>query len=283
MTVWAQSSQRATWPPSAAVRQRSIALITFIWSRLTCPALALRHAAPRSRKISATSNAGRATAAGCYAGGRSFRPFLGFVRNCDSWSSGLSIGDHAGSDAGVARRRVQFVVTQQRLDESDIGTALEQVGREAVAQCVQRHGLLDPGCIGRFVKQAAQLTGGHRLATPVAGKQPAFLNGYSGIGTRWARLPPLAQQIECLWRQHDIAVLAAFGLLNPNDPLRTVDVLDLQPDHLAGAKAAAIAEAEQRADLEIARDGQQTPRLVRAHHLRNLLRLAEVINLSNKI
>lgn len=36
-TVCAQPSQRATWPPRATVRQRSIALITFIWSRLTCP------------------------------------------------------------------------------------------------------------------------------------------------------------------------------------------------------------------------------------------------------
>src|SRR5271163_3323298 len=35
-------SQRATWPPSAAVRQRSIALMTFIWPRLMCPALARR-------------------------------------------------------------------------------------------------------------------------------------------------------------------------------------------------------------------------------------------------
>src|ERR1700716_1366844 len=61
MTMWAHLSfsQRATWPPSAAVRQCSIALMTFIWPRLTWPALALRHAAPWSRKISATSSAGR--------------------------------------------------------------------------------------------------------------------------------------------------------------------------------------------------------------------------------
>ena len=50
------------------MRQRSIALITLIWSRLTCPAFLRRHAGPWSRKISATSNAGRTTAAGRYAG-----------------------------------------------------------------------------------------------------------------------------------------------------------------------------------------------------------------------
>jgi hypothetical protein len=64
MTVWAQFSQRSTWPPSAAVRQRSIADITFNWSRLMCPALAERHAAPWSQKISATSSFGRDIAAG---------------------------------------------------------------------------------------------------------------------------------------------------------------------------------------------------------------------------
>jgi hypothetical protein len=63
MLVWAQSAQRATWPPSAAVRQFSIADITFNWPRLTWPALALRHAGPWPRKISATSKAGRDTRA----------------------------------------------------------------------------------------------------------------------------------------------------------------------------------------------------------------------------
>src|SRR5262249_36786478 len=35
-----QSSQRATCPPRAAVRQLSMALITFIWAGLTWPRLA---------------------------------------------------------------------------------------------------------------------------------------------------------------------------------------------------------------------------------------------------
>ena len=91
MSVCEHFSQRATWPPSAAVRQRSMADITFIWSRLTCPALALRHAAPWSRKISATSNARRCTTADRYAGGGSFWRFLGVLRTCDSRSSGLSM------------------------------------------------------------------------------------------------------------------------------------------------------------------------------------------------
>src|SRR3954466_15783056 len=68
IVVCEQSWQRATWPPSAAVRQRSIADMTFNWPRLTWPALAMRQAAPWSRKMSATSRAGRATSAGALGG-----------------------------------------------------------------------------------------------------------------------------------------------------------------------------------------------------------------------
>ena len=91
MIVCKHFSQRATWPPSAAVRQRSMADITFNWSRLTWPALAARHAAPWSRKISATSSAGRDTVAGGYAGGGSFLLLLGFLPGFNSRSSGLSM------------------------------------------------------------------------------------------------------------------------------------------------------------------------------------------------
>jgi hypothetical protein len=60
-------------------------------------------------------------------------------------------------------------------------------------------------------------------------------------------------------------------------------MLDLEPDHLAGAQTAAIAETEECADLEVAGDGQQAPRLVRAHHQRYFLRLTDVIDLGGKI
>src|SRR5882672_19837 len=174
-------------------------------------------------------------------------------------------------------------MTQKRLDDSNIGTALKQMGRKAVAQRVQRHALLDSGSLSRLMEQAAQLAGRQRLAGLTTRKQPAFLRGHSGIGARWSRLPPLAQQIEHLRRQHDIAVLAAFGLLDPNDLLRAVDMLDLQPDHLAGTQAAAVAKAEQHPDLEVLGDGQQPFRLVRAHYERNLLRLPDVVDLGSKV
>ena len=44
MWLWPQSWQAATWPPRAAVRQRSMADMTLSWARLTWPALAVRQA-----------------------------------------------------------------------------------------------------------------------------------------------------------------------------------------------------------------------------------------------
>src|SRR6266571_1904156 len=59
MSVCWHFSQRATCPPRAAVRQLSMADMTFNWPRLTWPVLAQRQAGPWARKISATSIDGR--------------------------------------------------------------------------------------------------------------------------------------------------------------------------------------------------------------------------------
>ena len=95
---------------------------------------------------------------------------------------------------------------------------LEQVGGEAVAQGVRRHALGDPGSLCRGMAGARELARRHRVDRVLTGKQPA-LRGRSRIAARWPHLPPLSQEIEHLGRQHDVAILAALGLLDPNDLL----------------------------------------------------------------
>ncbi len=70
MWLWPHFSQAATWPPSTAVRQRSMADITLSWARLTWPALAVRQAGPWARKMSATSSRSRAMTPPGQAGGK---------------------------------------------------------------------------------------------------------------------------------------------------------------------------------------------------------------------
>src|ERR1700682_9782 len=103
--VCAHFSQRATCPPSAAVRQFSIADITFNWPRLTWPALAWRHAGPWPRKMSATSSDGRDTRRA--SGGR-----LGLrQRDAVQWAHDLL--DRLGGDARVERRGVELGMAEQ--------------------------------------------------------------------------------------------------------------------------------------------------------------------------
>src|ERR671918_2380365 len=99
----------------------------------------------------------------------------------------------------------------------------------------------------------------------------------------WRVLPPLAQQTEHLGRQHDVAVLAPFGLHDTDDVLGAVDVADPEPDHLAGARATAIAEREQRADLRGASHGEETLRLLGTHDQRKPLWLFEVVDLGGQV
>src|SRR5260370_25654573 len=106
MRMCAHYSQRATWPPRAAVRQFSIADITFNCSRLTWPALALRHAGPRPRKISATSKAGRYTRA-ALAG----RPDLAELER-DMLQRAHDLADRLGGNARIARGAIELGVPE---------------------------------------------------------------------------------------------------------------------------------------------------------------------------
>src|SRR5256714_10139000 len=123
----AQSSQRSTWPPNAAVRQRSIADMALSWPRLTWPAWDARQAGPRWRKMSATSTAGRDNG----------RASAGHLPQKVERASHLA--DRADGDAGVERRRVEFLMSQQHLNHPHVDIALQQMGGERVAQRVRRN------------------------------------------------------------------------------------------------------------------------------------------------
>ena len=61
MWRWPHLAQPATCPPSASVRQASIADMNLSCERVTCPVLACRLAGPWARKTSAISSFGRDT------------------------------------------------------------------------------------------------------------------------------------------------------------------------------------------------------------------------------
>src|SRR5580658_2069051 len=165
--------------------------MTLSWPRLRCPAWARRKASPCRMRMSATSRDGRGNASA----GR--RPQ---VRE-----RALHLAEGLQSDARVERRGVELLVAEQHLDDADVGAALQQVGGEAVAQGVERDPLVQRRRHRRGMADPAQLARGHWLSRIAAGEEPA-------LGPR--RPPPGAQQLQEIWREHDVAVLAALALLD---------------------------------------------------------------------
>ena len=51
------------------------------------------------------------------------------------------VADRGRRDLGVTRRGRQMLMAEQYLDRADIGSGFEQVGRKAVAQGMDAHGL----------------------------------------------------------------------------------------------------------------------------------------------
>src|SRR5580693_8319146 len=139
-----------TWPPRAAVRQLSIALITLSWPRLTWPRLASRQAGPWSRKISATSRAGRSMT-GSASGRRPLR------RQRQPIERAHHRAQHVGGDVGIARGGVELGMTEQHLDHPHVDIALQEMRGERVAQRMRRDPAAEPSGIGRHVADAVEL------------------------------------------------------------------------------------------------------------------------------
>jgi len=68
----------------------------------------------------------------------------------------FDLGNHSGRHAGVAGRRLQPFVSEQRLNDANVPAALEQMSREAVAKRMQRERLAQPRGFRGFLEQPAE-------------------------------------------------------------------------------------------------------------------------------
>src|SRR5262252_6649129 len=108
--------------------------------------------------MSATSRAGRAMA-----GGLRRRRLLGVsprtlaARHAQAIERALDLGDQPGCNAGVAGRRLELLVSEQRLNHANVGAALKQMGREAVAKRMQRERFTQPRCFRCLLEQPSEL------------------------------------------------------------------------------------------------------------------------------
>src|ERR1700756_2880078 len=210
-------------------------------------------------------------------------PHTPAARRAQVLQGALDFGNHSGRHATVACRRLEPLVSKQRLNDANVRAALEQVGREAVAKRMQRDRLAQPRGFCGLLEQSAELTRGQWLILTATWKQPALIWRNAGVIRGRPRLPPLPQQLQDRRRQHHVPVLAALRLHNADDLLLTVDVARSQPHHLAGPQPATIGQGQHRSHLQAHRHGQYALDLLRAQHRRQPLGLLDVPDLGRQI
>lgn len=116
-----------------------------------------------------------------------------------------------------------------------VGAGLQQMDGEGVSQTVLRDRFGQSGEVARFRAGLSYRTPGDRLVGSIAGKEP-FL---------WSpHLPAIAQGLQELGRQHNVAVLLAFALLDANDHSLAVNARGLQLNRFPDAQAGGIASGQ---------------------------------------
>src|SRR6201993_3415705 len=178
--------------------------MTLSWPRLTWPAWDARQAGPRWRKMSATSPP-TGQARGLKAHGRdNGRASAGHLPQKVERAGHLA--DRADGDAGVERRRVEFLVPEQNLDDANVGLLLQEMGGEAVPQRMNADTLGDAGTPRCQANDPMQLTRA-RMLPAVTGKQPGLTGRHPALLARNA--PPFVQYLEQDGRENDVPILLA--------------------------------------------------------------------------
>src|SRR5260221_1968248 len=166
MRRWPQSSHPSMCPPSAEVRQVSMADITFSWARLIRPACAARQAGPTARKTSATSNDGRIA----YSAARA----LSLHQQLEVLERTGYRADRLRRDTGIKRRRVELGMSQKDLNNPDVDVLLQKMRGEAVTQGMGCHALPDAGRFRRLMDGSIELAGRDWLDRAATREQPAM-------------------------------------------------------------------------------------------------------------
>src|SRR5246127_1053930 len=233
--------------------------MTFSWPRLTWPAWEARQAGPRWRKMSATSTAGRDNR----------RASAGHLQQ--EVERACHLTERVNGDPCIERGRVELLVTEQNLDDANVGLLLQEMGGKAVPQGMNTDTFGDAGTPRGQANDAVELARTGMLPA-VAGKQPGLTGRHPSLLARGA--PPFAQQLEKVGRENDIPILLPLALFDPDDHPVAVDVGVLERYDLRGSQAGGISQAQERLVLDVCRRGEQPTDLFRAQNNGRAARLA---------
>lgn len=135
---------------------------------------------------------------------------------------------------------------------------------EGVPQTVRRDRFGQAGEVARFRAGMSHRIPGDRLAGTIAGEEPRL----------WPpHLPIVAQDLQELGRQHHVAVLLAFALLDADDHPLAVDARGLQLNRLRDAQAGGIACGQDGVVFDVEDAAEELLNFLGAEDDRQLLRL----------
>jgi len=149
-------------------------------------------------------------------------------------------------------------MAEQALDRVQIGSALEQVRREGVAQGVDAAPLVHAGLAFGAAIDALDAGDRDRSVFPLRGEEPR-------LGPCVA--PVRAQLLEQARREQRIAIPTSLALLHANRPAVGVDVRDAQRDQLADAKPRGVGGHQQQPVLALPRLRQDARHFLPAQDL----------------
>src|SRR5260370_9689337 len=121
---------------------------------------------------------------------------LPVARRAQARERALDLGDESCRHAGVASRRVELVVSKQRLNQPNVRAVLEQMGCEGMAQRMKGDRLAQPRRFRRLLEQPAELARRRRLTVNAPGKQPPLFRRNAAVAPHRPCLPLLPHRGE---------------------------------------------------------------------------------------
>ena len=155
-------------------------------------------------------------------------------------------------------------MSQQELNGAQVGPGFEQVGCKTVPKRMGRDRFDNAATLMRLLARMLYRRLADMPADLIAREEPLLGPGY------W---PPVTQDLQQLWRKHNIAVFLPFALFDSNDHSLAVDIGDFQADSLRNAQPSRITGRQDGAMLDALYAAQELQDLLRTQDNRQLLRL----------
>src|SRR5262249_18729789 len=95
-------------------------------------------------------------------------------RHTQALERALDLRDYSSRHAGVASRRLQLLVSKQRLNQPNVLSVFKEMGCKGMTQRMKRERLAQPRRFRRVLEQPVELARGHRVMIRATGKQPTL-------------------------------------------------------------------------------------------------------------